>query len=139
MRAHWRAYSLALLEEACGKAGNAAEGLAVVSEPLTVVAKSGIRIYEPELDRLKGEFLLVVDPDSPAEAEVCFSVAREIARRDRAKSLELRATMSLARHWQRQARQKEASTALAEIFETFTEGITTPDLVDARMLLDSLA
>ena len=89
--------------------------------------------------RLKGEFLLAVDPDNPAEAEACFRQAVAIARRQQAKSLELRATMSLARLWQRQGRRDEARAALATVYGTFTEGFTTPDLVDAAAQRNSLA
>jgi predicted ATPase len=137
-RAHWRAYSLALLAEACGKGGNLTEGLAVLAEALTVVEQTGIRIYEPEMHRLKGEFLLALDPGNVAEAEAYFRQAVAIARRHQARSLELRATMSLARLWQRHGRRDEARTALAAVYGTFTEGFTTPDLVDAAAQLNSL-
>jgi predicted ATPase len=89
--------------------------------------------------RLQGEFLLALDPDTPAEAEACFRQGVAISRRQQAKSLELRATMSLARHWQRQGRRDEARTALTAVYGTYTEGFTTPDLVDAAAQLNSLA
>ena len=138
-RAHWRAYSLALLAEACGKVGNITEGLTVLAEALTVVGETGICIFEPEMHRLEGEFLLALDPGKVAEAEACFSQAVAIARRHQAKSLELRATMSLARLWQQQGRGNEAYAALAAVYGTYTEGLTTPDLVDATAQLSSLA
>lgn len=139
MRAHWSAYSLALWAEACGNAGRVEEGLAVVAEALDVVEETGIHIYEPELYRLRGEFLLALDPQSSVEAEACFRQAIDLARRDQAKSLELRAAMSLARLWQRQGRRSEARAAVAAVYGTFTEGFATPDLLDARELLESLA
>jgi predicted ATPase len=138
-RAHLRAHSLALLAEAWGKGGNFAEGLAVLAKALTGVEETGSRFYEPELHRLKGEFLLALDPENPAEAEACFRQAVAVARRHQAKSLELRATMSLARFWQRQGRRDEARAMLAAVYGTFTEGFTTPDLVDAAAQLTSLA
>jgi predicted ATPase len=138
-RAHWRAYSLALFADACGKEGNFTEGLAVLTEAISVVEKTGICIYEPEMHRLKGEFLLYVDPEKLAGAEACFRQAVAIARRHQAKSLELRATMSLARLWQRQGRRTEGHAALAAVYGTYTEGFTTPDLVDAAAQLNSLA
>ena len=107
-RAHLRAHSLALLAEAWGKEGNFTEGLAELAKAFTVVEKTGIRSYEPEMHRLKGEFLLALDPENLADAEACFRQAVAIARRHQAKSLELRATMSLARLWQRQGRRDEA-------------------------------
>ena len=73
------------------------------------------------------------------EAEECFFKAIEISRRQSAKSLELRATMSLARLWQRQGKQKEARDMLAEIYEWFTEGFDTADLKDAKSLLNELS
>jgi predicted ATPase len=137
-RAHWRAYSLALLAEACGNGGNITEGLAVLAEALKVVEETGIHIYDPEMHRLKGEFLLVLHPDDAPDAEACFHQAVAVARRHRARSLELRATMSLARLWRRQGRRDEAHAALAAVYGTYTEGFTTPDLVDAAAQLNSL-
>src|SRR5262249_51886106 len=136
-RAHLRAHSLALLAEAWGKEGNFTEGLAVLAKALTLVEETGIQFYEPELHRLKGEFLLALDPENPVEAEACFREAVAVARRHQAKSLGLRATMSLARLWQRQGRHDEALAALAAVYGTFTEGFTTPDLVEAAALLNA--
>jgi predicted ATPase len=138
-RAHVRAHSLALLAEAWGKGGNFTEGLAVLAKALTEVEETGIRFYEPELRRLKGEFLLALNPENPAEAEDCFRLAIETARRQQSRAWELRATMSLARLWQRQGRRDEARATLAAVYGTFTEGFTTPDLVDAAAQLNSLA
>jgi predicted ATPase len=138
-RAHLRAHSLVVMAEAWGKGGNLTEGLAVLAKALREVEETGIRFYEPELHRLKGEFLLALDPANPAEAEACFHQAVAIARLHQAKSLELRATMSLARLWQRQGRCDEARAALAAVYGTFTEGFATPDLVDVAALLNSLA
>jgi len=135
-RAHLRAHSLAVLAEAWGKGGNLAEGLAVLGKALTLVETTGMRFYEPELHRLKGEFLLSLAPENSAEAEACFRQAIGLARRQQAKMLELRATMSLARLWQRHGRHDEAHAALADVYGTFTEGFTTPDLVDAAALLN---
>jgi TolB-like protein len=138
-RAHWRGYFLALLAESCGKTGNTTESLTVAADALTVVEKTGICIYEPEMHRLKGEFLLELDPEKVADAEACFRMAVEIARRHQAKSLELRATMSLARLWQQQGCSNEARAALSAVHGSFTEGFDTPDLVDAVTQLSSLA
>ena len=73
------------------------------------------------------------------EAEKCFFKAIEIARQQQAKSLELRATTSLARLWQQQGKQHEARTMLAEIYGWFTEGFDTADLKDAQALLAELS
>jgi predicted ATPase len=138
-RAHLRAHSLALLAEAWGKEGNFTEGLAELAKAFTLVEKTGIRSFEPELHRLKGEFLLALHPENPADAEACFRQAVAMARHQQAKALELRATMSQARLWQRQGRRDEARDALAAVYGTYTEGFTTPDLVDAAAQLDHLA
>ena len=76
-------------------------------------------------------------PDQP-QAEACFRQALDVARRQQAKSLELRAAMSLARLWQRQGRRDEARQLLAEVYGWFTEGFDTADLREARALLTAL-
>ena len=91
------------------------------------------------MHRLKGELLLRQDDSNAAEAQSCFQRAIEIARKQSAKSLELRATMSLARLLAKQGRRDEARTMLAEIYGWFTEGFDTADLKDAKALLDELA
>ncbi len=151
----FRSYYLALLAEAYGKAWQAEEGLATLAEALTVVDTSGERFYEPELYRLKGELTLqkfqvsgskfqvekglassVQSPES--EAEECFLKAIEIAQKQQAKSLELRAATSLARLWHQQGKKDEARQMLAEIYNWFTEGFDTKDLQEAKALLDEL-
>jgi predicted ATPase len=73
------------------------------------------------------------------DAETCFQHALDVARQQQAKSLELRAAMSLARLWQRQGRRVEAHALLAEVYGWFTEGFDTADLQEAKGLLDALA
>jgi predicted ATPase len=137
-RAHWRTYFLALLAEAHGKRGDRKSGLATLEEATTVIKQTGICLYEPEMYRLNGEFLLSLDTEDTSESEACFTQAIEVARRQQAKSLELRATMSLARLWQRQGRSSEGRDALAAIYGTYTEGFTTRDLLCAAAQLDEL-
>jgi hypothetical protein len=109
---------------------------------------------EAGLYQLKGELTLkkfnvqgskfkVSDPrplttDPQAEAEACFLKAIEVARRQSAKSLELRAVMSLSRLWQQQGKEDEARQMLAEIYGWFTEGFDTKDLQEAKTLLEEL-
>ena len=100
-----RPYYLALLAEACAKGGQAEEGLSILAEALATVHNTGERFYEAELYRLKGELLLAQSAHQTAEAEACFHQALDIARLQQAKSLELRAVMSLARLWQRQSKR----------------------------------
>jgi TOMM system kinase/cyclase fusion protein len=140
----WLSYCLTLLAEVHGNVGQAEEGLGVVAEALAFVGESEERLYEAELYRLKGALTLqskVQGPESEVEeeAEECFHKAIEIARKQQAKSLELRAVMSLSRLWQRQSKRDEARQILAEIYGWFTEGFDTKDLQDARVLLDELS
>jgi serine/threonine protein kinase/predicted ATPase len=135
----WRPTLLALLADAYGKAGRSAKALAVLAEALALANKNGERPYEAELYRLKGEFLLASPTENQAEAEACFRQAIAIARRQSAKSLELRAVMSLSRLYQKQGKQAEARPMLAEIYGWFTEGLDTADLVEAAAQLTSLA
>ena len=132
-------YYLGMLGEAYTQAGRFEEAFAALNEALAVVDKNDDRFHEAELHRLKGELLLAATADQGVEAEVSFQRAIDIARRQHSKSWELRATMSLARLWQRQGRDEEAQAALAAVYGSYTEGFTTPDLIDARALLESLA
>jgi predicted ATPase len=110
-----------------------------LNEGLAVAEKNDDRCHEGELHRLKGELLLAESPDQIAAAEDCFRRATETALRQQSKGWELRATMSLARLWQRQGRRDDARAALAAVYSTYTEGFTTPDLVEAGALLEALA
>jgi DNA-binding SARP family transcriptional activator/predicted ATPase len=135
---------LAWLAEAYGKAGQAEEGLGVLAEALAQVEKTDERYYEAELHRLKGELLLMQGDEAEAEAsfhkaESCFQHAVEVARRQQAKSWELRATVSLCRLWRKQGKVDEARQMLAEVYGWFTEGFDTPDLQEAKALLEELS
>jgi len=153
-------FTLTALAEAYGEAGQAEEGLSVLAEARAAVDNTGERSYEAELERLKGDLLLmqkitnhksqikrqkseipapqsqILEPESQAEA--CFLKALDIARKQQAKSLELRASSSLARLWQQQGKQQEAHELLAEIYGWFTEGFDTKDLQEAKALLEEL-
>jgi len=104
-----------------------------------MVGKTGERFWEAELHRLKGELLLVLSTDNTTEAEACFHQALDIARRQEAKSLELRAAISLSRLWQQQGKCAAACALLAPIYGWFTEGFDTVDLQEAKALLDELS
>ena len=134
-----RPYFLSLLAEAYGEAGQPEEGLTVLVEALAIVDNTGERNWEAEHHRLKGELLLMQQGQEVGEAEECFRQALDAARRQQAKSLELRAAMSLSRLWQQQGKQKEARQMLADIYGWFTEGFDTPDLQEAKALLEELA
>ena len=130
---------LALLAEASGQSGQAEAGLRLLAEALAHVDHTGERYYEAEVYRIKGELLLQqAVPDAP-QAEACFQQALVVARRQQARSWELRAAMSLSRLWQQQGKRTEARELLAPIYSWFTEGFDTPDLQEAKALLEALA
>ncbi len=95
-------------------------------------------MFEAEAHRVKGELLLAQDASNAAQAEQSFRTAIEIARRQKAKSWELRATTSLVRLLDQQGKRDEARAMLADIYNWFTEGFDTADLKDAKALLDEL-
>jgi predicted ATPase len=134
----FRPYYLAFIAEAYGKVGQAGEGLGLLDEALAAVHKTGERFYEAELYRLKGELLLVRSAEHHGEAEACFQHALLVARHQQAKSLELRAAMSLSRLWQRQGKRNAAYELLAPVYGWFTEGFDTTDLQEAKALLEAL-
>jgi predicted ATPase len=141
-----RPHFLTMLAEASGLLGQPEGGLAALEEALNLVEKTGERYYEAELHRQRGELLLLraakSHPDQSSreqhEAEMCFQHALDVARQQQAKSLELRAAMSLARLWQRQGKRVEARVLLAPIYGWFTEGFDTTDLQEAKALLEAL-
>jgi class 3 adenylate cyclase/predicted ATPase len=133
-----RPYFLALLAEAYSVIGQPETGLPVLTEALALVDTTGERWCEPELYRLQGALLLQRHADNQPEAERCFQHAIVIAQNQQAKSLGLRATMSLARLWQQQGKRQEAHDLLAPVYHWFTEGFDTADLQDAKALLAML-
>jgi predicted ATPase len=128
-----------MLGETYAQAGRFEEAFTTFDKALATVDEHDDRFQEAELHRLKGELLLAASADQGVEAEACFERALDIARRQQSKAWELRATMSLARLWQRHGRREEARAALAAVYGGYTEGFTTPDLVDARAMLETLA
>jgi len=134
-----RSYFLALMAEAFERGGQVAEGLSTLTEELARVNKTGERFYEAEMHRIKGELLLKHAVPDEVEAECCFQESLALARSQSAKSLELRAAMSLSRLWQRQGKQAPARQLLGEIYGWFIEGFDTADLQEARALLQQLS
>jgi predicted ATPase len=159
-------HRLAMLVDAHGKKrGQVEVWQRAVEGALAVVNKNAVRHYEAELYRLKGELILrqaaeragqhissqeatiMTEDDQGAatcgfslqtEAESCFRAALDVAQRQEAKSLELRAAISLSRLWKQQGKCAEAHQVLVEIFAWFTEGFDTPDLQEAKALLEIL-
>ena len=132
-------YLCTLLAEVCDHLGYTEDGLQALAEAHTLVEQHEERWWEAEIYRLRG-VLLLRQPGTPqAEAEAWLQRALDVARRQEAKSLELRAAMSLSRLWQQQGKRQEAHDLLAEVYAWFTEGFDTADLQDAKALLDTLA
>jgi predicted ATPase len=130
---------LAPLAKACWNLGQSEEGVRVVTEALAIENSNGEGRWTAELYRLQGVLLLARAAEPHAEAEICFRQALTVDRHQQAKSLELRAAMSLARLWQQQDKRAEAHELLALIYGWFTEGFDTADLQDAKALLEELA
>jgi len=131
-----RAHFSSWLVEVYLRTGQVENGLSLLAEGLE--PQHEVYLYEPELYRLKGELLLIQDSLNATEAERCFRIAIEMSQRQGTRSLELRATTSLARLLAKQAKRDEARPMLAEIYNWFTEGFDTADLTDAKALLDEL-
>jgi predicted ATPase len=128
-----------LLAEGYAHLGHPEEGLQALSEASSLVEQHEERWWEAEVYRLRG-VLLLQQPGTPqAEAEACFQRALDVAHQQQAKSLELRAAMSLAHLWQRQGKRDAARELLAPIYGWFTEGFDTADLQEAMALLEELA
>lgn len=132
-------YFLALLADACRRAGEVDEGLIALAGAQAIVLNSRSFYYEAELHRLKGSLLLRASRKANVDdAEACFAEALAVARRQGAKSLELRAAMSLGRLWQVQGKQAEAYRIVSETSSWFTEGFDTLDLQQARAFLQKI-
>jgi len=131
-------FQFSTLGEAYTQAGRFEDARQALDKGLAIAEKNDERCHEAELLRLRGE-LLLAESQEQATAEHCFRQAIETARHQRSKTWELRATMSLARLWQRQGRRDDARDALAAVYGAYSEGFTTPDLVNAAALLEALA
>jgi class 3 adenylate cyclase/tetratricopeptide (TPR) repeat protein len=130
---------LGMLADAYTQLGRLDDAQRALDEALAVVEKNDDRCHEAELHRLRGELLRTAAPDRPSDAERCFRQAIETARRQASKAWELRATLSLARLWERTERRGEGRAALAVVYGTYTEGFTTPDLVEAAAVVEMLS
>jgi predicted ATPase len=130
-------YLCTVLAEVADHLGHPEDGVQALAEAHILVEQQEERWWEAEVARLRGVLLLRQTGTPPAEAETCLHQALDVARRQEAKSLELRAAMSLARLWQQQGKRAEAHALLAPIYHWFTEGFDTADLQEAKALLDA--
>jgi predicted ATPase len=131
-------YLCTILADVAAHLGHPADGLQALAEACTLTEQQEERYWEAEICRLRGVVLLRQPGTSPAEAETWVQRALDVARRQEAKSLELRAATSLAQLWQQQGKRAEARALLAPIYGWFTEGFDTADLQEAKVLLDEL-
>ncbi|SPA01679.1 putative adenylate cyclase; with Tetratricopeptide TPR_4 motifs for protein-protein interaction [Cupriavidus taiwanensis] len=135
---------LAMLAEACGRAGQPAAALDVLTRAQAMIEETGERLDEAAVYRLRGDLLLrLAAPDAGAaashEAEACYQRALAVAHGQGARPLELQAALSLARLWQRQGKGEAAREALARVHGSFSEGTDGADWQEGRALLAELA
>ena len=134
----FRPFQLGQIAQVCESMGQNDEALDLLAEALEIVERTGERQNEADLRRLRGEWLIAHRPAERADAEASLHQALAVARRQSAKTWELRASTSLARLWRDQGKRTEARDLLAPIYGWFTEGFDTPDLKEAKALLEEL-
>ena len=134
----WMPWQLSFLASAYAKLGQFDDAWRCIGEALTTVETTKERWYEAEVHRLAGEITLVTPEPDTTKVEAYFDRALTVAREQQAKSWELRAAMSMARLWRDQGKRDEARDLLAPVYSWFTEGFDTPDLKEAKALLDEL-
>jgi predicted ATPase len=132
-------YLCTMLADVCDQLSHTEDGLQALAEAHTLVEQQEERWWEAEICRLRGVLLLRQPGTSQAEAETWLQRALDVARRQEAKALELRAAMSLARLWHEQGKSAEAHSLLAPLYGWFTEGHETADLQAARAVLERLS
>jgi predicted ATPase len=128
-----------LLAEAVALTGDIGDGLSVLADALATAEASGARGNDAELYRLRGDLLRLLPSRDWTEVETCFRAALAVARKQEARGFELRAATSLARLWCEHDRRAEARSLLTRVYGWFTEGFDTPDLKEAKALLNELA
>jgi predicted ATPase len=131
-------FLLSLLAQTCEKAGETGEAMDLLGKALEIADRSDERWFEAELHRLKGDWIIAHRPAEEAEAEACLHRAVAVAQKQGAKMWELRAATSLAQFRRDHGERRAACDVLAPIYGWFTEGFETPDLREARALLDGL-
>jgi DNA-binding winged helix-turn-helix (wHTH) protein/predicted ATPase len=134
-----RPYYLSLMAQACGRAGQVDDALALVAGALAEAQTTGEHWWDAELYRLRGSLFWQREAAETPQAEASFRQALEVARRQQARALECRAAMSLSRLWHQQGKRHEARALLAPISHWFTEGFDSADFRAAQTLLQELA
>jgi len=132
-------YNLALLADMYRSAGDTLQARKLLDDALNRLAQTDARYCEAELLCIDGELKLAMSPDDHDDAEATFRRAIELARKQQAKAVELRAAICLARAWASQGKRREARGLLTPIHGWFTEGFETAYLAEAKLLLSTLA
>jgi predicted ATPase len=132
----FKPYALALLSMTQEQVGDHAAALETIADALAAAAESGARWWDAEIHRLKG--MVLQSRRDPEASEACFMHSKKIAQQQNARSLELRAAMSLARLWRHQGKVRQARELLAPVYGWFTEGFDKRDLKEAKVLLAEL-
>jgi len=135
----WNSIPISLIAEILAGMGEEQEALSLLDENISLAQQDDVHWCEAELYRVKGRLLLTDAAQDPPAAEQAFNQAIEIAQLQKAKSLELRATLDLARLWQARGDTDQARERLRPVYDWFTEGLDTTDLIEARTLLEVLA
>ena len=130
---------LSLLARACAELGQFDEARSFIDEAITMVETTKEKVCEADVHRIAGEIALMSPERDAAKAEACFKRALAVARKQQAKSWELRTAISMARLWRDQGKRDKAQELLAPVYSWFTEGFDTVDLKQAKALLDELA
>ena len=133
-----RPYFLALLAESYHLEGQAEKGLSALDEAFEALRRGRDFFYEAELYRLQGMLLSTLSADHAQQTEGLYHQALDVARRQHAKSIELRASISLSQLWQSQGRRQDAVELLSPLYHSFTEGLDSSDLREAKALLTKL-
>jgi len=131
-------FHLAMLAEVHGRVGQAARGLKVADDALALVEETDERWWEADIHRVKGELFLLVDGGKSSEAEACFGKAMTVARSQSAKSLELRAAVSMARLLRQTGKADKAGAQLSATLGAFNQQAETADVAAAKALLQEL-
>jgi predicted ATPase len=131
-------YYLGLLAQTCERAGQIDEAMDLVGTAVEMADRMGERWFEAELSRVQGEWLAAHRRDERQQAEACFHHALAVARKQNARTWELRAAASLARFWRDQGKRDEALNLLVPVCGGATEGFNIPELRDARAMLNEL-
>jgi predicted ATPase len=135
----WRPWYCSNLARAYADAGQLEDAWRCINEASAAMEKANERWCEAEIYRIAGDIALKSPQPDEAKGQIYFDRALSVARGQQAKSWELRAAMSMARLWRDQCKRNEARNLLGPVYGWFTEGFDTPDLKEAKSLLDELA